>query len=63
MSADRDGSDRELGLTLEDLPDSLNLGLQSSPLSSGKPGEWLDGYLDLPAGATLMPDTSDHDIS
>ena len=48
----------ELGLTLKDLPDSLDLGLQSLPLSSGKPGEWLDGYLDPPAGATLMPDAA-----
>jgi hypothetical protein len=62
MSTDRDGPDREPGLTLKDLPDSLNLDFQSSAMTDGEPGERLHGYFDPPAGATLVPDTSDDAI-
>jgi hypothetical protein len=62
VSTGGDTPDRQPGLTLEDLPDSLNLGLQSSPLTSGKPGERLDGYVNPSTGASLVPDASDHAI-
>ena len=59
MRAGGDGPHGEPGRALENLPNSLHLVLQSPELTSSKPGERLDGHLNLPAGATLVPDTSD----
>ena len=57
MSAGGDSSDSEPWLALENLPNSIDLVLQS-PLASSEPGERLDGHLHLAAGASLVPDAS-----
>ena len=47
-------------MALENLGNPLDLVLQSPALASSEPDEWLDGHLNLAAGATLVPDASDH---
>ena len=56
------GPDGEPRLALENLPNSLDLVLQSSPLASSEPGERLDGHLNLAAGASLVPDASNYAV-
>jgi hypothetical protein len=62
MSPGGDSSDSEPGLALEDLADPGDLGFESLALTGGEPGERLDGHRNPPAGATLVPDASDHAI-
>jgi hypothetical protein len=62
MSAGGDSPDSEPWLVPENLPNSIDLVLESSPLASGEPGEGLDGYVDLAAGVSLVPDASNHAV-
>ena len=62
MSAGGDSSDIEPRLALENLPNSIDLVLQSSPLASNEPGERLDSHLNLAAGASLVPDASNYAV-
>ena len=62
MSAGGDSSDSEPRLALENLPNSIDLVLQSSPLASSEPGERLDCHLNLAAGASLVPDAGNYAV-
>jgi hypothetical protein len=62
MSPGGDCSDSEPGLALEDLADAGDLGFERLALTCGEPGERLDSHRNPPAGATLVPDTSDQAI-
>jgi hypothetical protein len=57
MPASTDSPDPEPRLAFQNLPNSLDLVLQSLQLASSEPGERLDGHLNLAAGASLVPDT------
>ena len=62
MPSDADRPDGEPSTPLEDLANSVDLSLQSPVLIGGKPDERLDHDLNLPAGATLVPDTSHNTV-
>jgi hypothetical protein len=62
MCTGGDSPDGEPSITLEDLSDSLDLDLETSPLIGGKPCERLHGHLNLAAGASLVPNAGDDAI-
>ena len=62
MSAGGDSSDGEPRLALENLPNSIDLVDQSSPLASSEPGQRLDGHLNLAAGAWLVRDAGNYAV-
>jgi hypothetical protein len=59
VPSDADLPDREPSISLENLANSVDLGLQNALLTGSKPDERFDRDLDLAAGATLMPNASD----